>query len=85
MTIRELIERLEESAETLGDDTEVRFASQPSWPFEYSISTLVSTADDDPDEDDDEPGESAEPVVYLAEGRQLGYLPGHVSRLLGWR
>ena len=24
------------------------------------------------------------PVVYLAEGSQLGYLPGHVTSMLGW-
>lgn len=26
-----------------------------------------------------------EPVVYLGEGSQLGYLPGGASRALGWR
>lgn len=33
MTVRELIEALEQ----FDDDTEVRLAFQPSWPFEYSL------------------------------------------------
>jgi hypothetical protein len=37
MTIRELIERLEEAKDALGEDVEVRYASQPSWPFENNI------------------------------------------------
>lgn len=37
MTIRELIESLEEAKEALGEDVEVRYASQPSWPFENNI------------------------------------------------
>ena len=37
MTIDELIEVLEEMKETTSGEAECRFASQPSWPFEYSI------------------------------------------------
>tara|TARA_B110000977_G_scaffold96059_1_gene126722 strand:- start:224 stop:535 length:312 start_codon:yes stop_codon:yes gene_type:complete len=37
MTIGELIERLEEAKDALGEDVEVRYASQPSWPFENNI------------------------------------------------
>jgi hypothetical protein len=37
MTIDELIEVLEEIKEATGGEAECRFASQPSYPFEYSI------------------------------------------------
>ena len=37
MTIGELIEHLEEAKEQVGEHAEVRYASQPSWPFENSI------------------------------------------------
>ena len=37
MTIRELIESLEEARDALGEDVEVRYASQPSYPFENNI------------------------------------------------
>jgi len=37
MTIGELIERLEEAKDALGEDVEVRYASQPSYPFDYNI------------------------------------------------
>ena len=40
MTIGELIERLEEAKDAVGEDVEVRYASQPSWPFEYNIRDL---------------------------------------------
>lgn len=63
MTIRELIEQLEDIAGEFGDNAEVRLAVQPNWPFEHSISGL---------------GE-ANGVVYIAEGQQLGYLPGAVT------
>jgi len=38
MTIGELIERLEEAKERVGEHAQVLYASQPSWPFENSIS-----------------------------------------------
>lgn len=37
MTIQELIDQLEDMKDSVGENAEVRFASQPSWPFEYSI------------------------------------------------
>lgn len=51
---------------------EVRFASQPNWPFEYSINDAVPVKTDD--------GE----IIYLEEGTQLGYLPGEAKDELGW-
>ncbi len=52
------------------EDAQVLFAAQPSWPMEYTIRDVVRTDDDQ---------------IYLGEGSQLGYLPGEVSELLGWR
>ncbi len=46
MTIRELIVELEYIAKDVGDDVEVRYASQPSWPFEYSIGDIATTTKD---------------------------------------
>lgn len=72
--LRELVEELEESG--LGD-AEVRLATQPAWPFEHSLSTAFYVQD--------EGGDS--PVLYLAEGRQIGYLPDDVKGNLtaqGW-
>jgi hypothetical protein len=68
MTVEELMYELE----GLDPNSEVRFASQPSWPFEYNIAGIVSVEVD------------GEEVVYLEEGRQLGYLPGEVKDELGW-
>lgn len=79
-TIRELIDALEDYAERHGDDREVRFMSQPNYPFEYSITAAVSSEaikewrtrsegkDGEEDDEDDEDG-----VIYLLEGDQLGY------------
>jgi hypothetical protein len=68
MTVRELMEELR-----LADqDATVRFASQPSWPFEYSINGVVPTIVDGKD------------MVYLEEGRQVGYLPSEAKDELGW-
>ena len=53
MNVQELIYALEELD---APDAEVRFASQPSWPMEYSIHTLTWIKDDDTDDDDPEEG-----------------------------
>jgi hypothetical protein len=67
MTVAELIELLED----LPADAEVRLATQPSWPMEYSLGHRVA--------------EDAEAnVVYLAERTQLGYLSGDAAEQLGW-
>ena len=59
MTVGELIQELK----YMDEDATVRFASQPSWPFEYSIYGVIPTIVDGKD------------MVYLEEGRQVGYLP----------
>jgi len=65
MTVQDLIMELEQ----FDPDMEVRIASQPSWPFEY---TIEETAESDG-------------VIYIAEGRQIGYLPGKAAEAVGWR
>ena len=78
MNKRELIEFLV----GLPDETEVRIAQQPSYPLESRVADVVIIggplgATEDQEDDD--------PVVYLVEGSQLGYLPRNVSREIGWR
>lgn len=71
MTVRDLIDELE----YMDPNAEVRFASQPNWPFEYDIRSItreVST------------NTNIDPVVYLEEGRQIGYLPEEAKDELGW-
>lgn len=72
MTVRELIEELE----GMNPEAEVRFASQPSWPFEYSVASVVGISED---------GDLTESeTVYLVEGSQIGYLPDEVKDEIGW-
>lgn len=83
MTIDELIERLEQMRDELGGDTEVRLMTQQNYPFENELAGATCLRDirerDEEDGDgEDDPevfeaeGDPAE-VVYLLEGRQLGY------------
>jgi len=97
MRVRDLIDQLK----SMNPDAEVRLAIQPSWPFEHSLSReLIEIAETECEGCDGSgrgyEGDSchscngtgkteAEPIVYLAEGNQIGYLPGLVSRGLGWR
>jgi len=91
MTVTKLIEALQELEYEYGD-AEVRLAFQPSWPLQFNLSrTIVSPLDLEDEEEDDEPAEGDEPkrsIVYLAEAGQpyeTPYVPGVVSRALGWR
>jgi len=75
MKLQDLIDRLTAIAEEHGDaeeDLEVRLAHQPSWPFEYELDSSSDLA-------------VSAGVVYIPEGRQIGYLPGVVARDLGWK
>jgi len=74
MIVQELIEMLE----GMSPDAEVRFASQPSWPFEYSIDQVVVG---NPNEEDDR---VAPETIYLVEGHQIGYLPDEIKEEIGW-
>src|SRR6266545_1957002 len=67
--------------EALDEDTPVRLAHQPSWPFEYAV-RAVATVPDVPTEPWH--GERQEQVVYLVEGEQTRYLPGEVAEAIGW-
>lgn len=69
MKVIELLEALSECPE----DAEVLLASQPAWPFEYTLGEPVVVEVD------------GLPAVYLPEGTQTRYLPGEVARELGWR
>ena len=74
MTVADLIYELEQ----LNPEAQVRFASQPNWPFEYSIASVVQV------ETEDRRTEEVVETVYLEEGRQIGYLPGEAKDELGW-
>lgn len=58
----------------LDDDVPVRLATQPAWPFEYTISQVVVQDIGD-----------GHTIAYLAEGDQLNYLNTEVASELGWR
>ena len=66
------VSELKEILEHYDDDMEVRFASQPNWPFEYSILDAVMVHVDEED------------FIYLEQGEQLGYLHHKAKEELGW-
>ena len=77
MRLRDLIEKLEETLRDLGD-CEVHLMTQPHYPMEDGIHGVVTSAqlaeaeDDNSDEDGDEDS-SADVVVYIVAGEQIGY------------
>jgi hypothetical protein len=83
MTLNELIERLEDLRSELGGDVEVRLMTQQNYPFENELAGATCLRDiherEEVESDDDDNPEQFEPegapeeVVYLLEGRQLGY------------
>jgi hypothetical protein len=86
MTLNELIERLEDLRSELGGDVEVRLMTQRNYPFENELAGATCLRDiherdevESEDDDEDAPPELFDPegdpeeVVYLLEGRQLGY------------
>ena len=74
MTVQELIDLLS----TMNPEAEVRIAHQPSYPFELSVGNVLEA--DVTDEQDEI--ETDTQVVYIDEGKQLGYLPGEVKSAL---
>lgn len=68
MTAAELIELLED----LDPDTEIRVATQPSWPMEYTLTDRTSFQTSIPG------------ILYLSVGDQIGYLSGEVADEIGW-
>jgi hypothetical protein len=74
MTVEDLIYELQ----NMNPNAEVRFASQPSWPFENDIDSVVQV-----EIENSRTGEAVE-IVYLEEGRQIGYLPREAKEELSW-
>ena len=74
MVVEELIEMLQ----GCNPEAEIRFASQPNWPFEYSINDAVEV-----EIENNRTGQSQD-VVFLEEGSQLGYLPSEAKNQLMW-
>jgi hypothetical protein len=73
MTVSQLIERLEEYREELGN-LEVRLMTQSHYPLEHHLGGLASAVEIAEAADDSEDGESEpDPVLYIVEGQQLGY------------
>jgi len=68
MTVGDLLDLLD----GLDEETEVRLAQQPSYPFEYELSDGVVV----------ELGK--EDILYLIEGNQIGYLPDEARDTIGW-
>jgi hypothetical protein len=77
MTVEELIHELK----CVNPNSEVLFASQPSWPFEYTLGGVIEIH---PESEYDNEDPEASSVVYIAEGRQKGYLNGEAKDELGW-
>jgi hypothetical protein len=55
--------------EAFDEEAPVRLAFQPSWPFEHDCGQVAA----------DSGG-----TVWIAEGDQIGYLPGVARQALGW-
>lgn len=66
-TVREVIDELEGCE----GEAEVRFLSQPAWPFEHTIAAVVEATDQPPDLSGYR--ETPAPRVLLVEGRQACY------------
>ena len=77
MTVGDLKNELEYLMEdgSVTENTEIRMAQQPQWAFEYDIRDCLSVVTN---------SKTSEPVVYLEEGTQLGYLPEDVREEIGW-
>lgn len=73
-TLGELIQELQELVDSgVPEETPVKLATQPSYPFQYEVGNIVATELED--------GQ----FVYIGEGDSQEYLPGAVSEELGWR
>ncbi|KAA2253301.1 hypothetical protein F0L68_33360 [Solihabitans fulvus] len=61
--------------------TPVRFATQPHYPLEHTLGQVACTPDD-ATHNGTPPTDP--PVVWLAVGEQVGYLPAPAADALGW-
>jgi len=87
MLAYELRDMVQDLIDSYGEDVEIKLATQPSWPFENEIDDLVVADEDlegdaegkydDPDGFDPYAKPIENPVGYLLEGRQIGYLPSY--------
>ena len=96
MTVGELLE-LSQEFEDMDPETEIRIASQPHWPFEYSIMPEVHIAERNVKQDEDEgegegegedDGKETVTVIYLAEHKQIDYLNDDTREFFnarGWK
>jgi len=73
MTLNQLIERLEEYRDQFGDDCEVRLMTQQKWPFENTITGVVSGEEISGEDDEGDEDVEDDAVVYIVEGAQLRY------------
>ena len=74
MTLGELIQQLQDMVEGgVPEETPVKLATQPNYPFQYDVGSIVATELDD--------GQ----FVYIGEGLNQEYLPGAASEELGWK
>lgn len=75
LTLAELKDMVDAMVDLVGEEkaeeVEIRYASQPAWPFEYSVEAGFG-------------GHPNDGVIYLWENEQLGYLPGEIKDQLGW-
>jgi len=93
MRLEDLVRELQDFLDDY-PDAEVKLATQPNWPFEYSIGSVVAVdlseeedefeeeEEEDVDVDDEEDDENI--VIYIGEGEQLGYLSHMAKQELGW-
>lgn len=80
MTVQQLIEELE----GMNPEAEVRFASQPNWPFEYSINRVVEVQPETErdianDLLDEGMADSMEEALEMAEQKMLQSSPSETS------
>lgn len=64
MTVNEMIERLQEVAESGSGDCELRLAFQPSWPLQFTIGGIAEP--EDPSRDVE--SVDAASVIYIVQG-----------------
>ena len=69
MKVNEMIERLQEVAESGFGECEMRLAFQPNWPLQFTVAGIATPDDESRDlgEPDEEPDDAAT-VVYIVEG-----------------
>lgn len=75
-TLGSLIEDLQQLVwQGVDENTPVKLATQPSYPFEYEVGEVVAVT----------LGEDDQEFVYISEGENQQYLAGAVAAELGWK